>query len=55
MAVPSSGTLSLLSLAKEKVHDDYTSSNSVTGPISLKDLTLESEKLLKKFMNEYIL
>ena len=40
MAVPSSGTLSLLSLAKEKVHDDYTSGVSVTGPISLKDLTL---------------
>ena len=40
MAVPSSGTLSLQKLAKEKVLDDYDSSSSVTGGIHLTDLVL---------------
>lgn len=40
MAVPSSGTLSLQKLAKEKVLDDYNSSSSVTGGIHLADLVL---------------
>lgn len=38
MAVPSSGTLEMLKLAKEKVHDDYNSSFSITFPISMYDL-----------------
>ena len=39
MAVPSSGELSLLKIAKEKVHDDYTSVSSITGAISLTDVS----------------
>jgi len=38
MAVPSSGTLSLEKLAKEKVLEDYNSSTSITGGIHLSDL-----------------
>jgi len=38
MAVPSSGTLSMLGLSKEKVHDDYSSSSGITNPISMYDL-----------------
>mgnify|MGYP003140847770 CR=1 FL=1 len=40
MAAPSSGSLSLLGLAKEKVYDNYSSSSSPLGPLSLKDLSL---------------
>ena len=40
MAVPSSGTLSLLGLAKEKVHDDYNSGSSISGQIPFSYLTL---------------
>lgn len=39
MAVPGSGELSLLKIAREKVYDDYNSASSVTGPISLKDVS----------------
>jgi len=39
MAVPSSGTLSLLGLAREKVHDDYTS-GAISGQIPLKFVTI---------------
>ena len=38
MAVPGSGTLSMLGLSKEKVHDDYSSSSGITNPISMYDL-----------------
>lgn len=38
MAVPSSGTLSLQKLAKEKVLEDYDSSTSIVGGIHLSDL-----------------
>tara|TARA_R100001463_G_C3533654_1_gene221825 strand:- start:62 stop:835 length:774 start_codon:yes stop_codon:yes gene_type:complete len=38
MAVPTSGTLSLLKLSKEKVLENYNSSTSVTGGIHLSDL-----------------
>lgn len=38
MAVPSSGTLSLEKLAKEKVLEDYNSSTSIYGGIHLSDL-----------------
>lgn len=40
MAVPSSGTLSLIGLAKEKVHDDYSSGSSISGLIPLKFVTV---------------
>lgn len=40
MAVPSSGELSMLGLAREKVFDNYSSSSTPTGPYSLKDLSL---------------
>lgn len=39
MAVPSSGEITIHGLAKEKVYDNYSSTSSVTGPISLYDLT----------------
>ena len=39
MPVPGSGELSLLKIAKEKVHDDYTSGSSITGAISLTDVS----------------
>jgi len=38
MAVPGSGTLSMLGLSKEKVHDNYSSSSGITNPISMYDL-----------------
>ena len=38
MAVPTYGPLSMLGIAKELVHDDYNSSNSITGPIHYYDL-----------------
>ena len=38
MAVPSSGTLSMLGLAREKEWDDYNSTSSTYTPISLLDL-----------------
>ena len=38
MAVPSSGTLSMLGLAREKQWDDYNSTSSTYTPISLLDL-----------------
>lgn len=38
MAVPSSGQLNMLKLAREKVYDDYNSSSSITSPISMYDL-----------------
>jgi hypothetical protein len=40
MAVPSSGTLSLIGLAREKVHDDYAGSGAISGLIPLKFVTL---------------
>jgi len=40
MAVPSSGTLSLLRLAREKVHDDYAGSGAISGRIPLKFVTI---------------
>lgn len=41
MAVPASNNeLSLLKIAKEKVHDDYNSSSSVQSAISLKHVTI---------------
>ena len=39
MPVPGRGELSLLKIAKEKVHDDYTSGSSITGAISLTDVS----------------
>lgn len=38
MAVPSSGTLSMLGLAREKQFDDYASTSTPYNPISLLDL-----------------
>lgn len=38
MAVPSSGSLEMAKLAKEKVYGSYTASGSITGPISMYDL-----------------
>jgi hypothetical protein len=38
MAVPSSGTLSMLGLAREKVHDNYSSTSTPTAPYSIYDL-----------------
>jgi hypothetical protein len=38
MAVPGSGQLDMLKLAREKVYDDYNSSSSITAPISMYDL-----------------
>tara|TARA_B100001939_G_scaffold256337_1_gene223242 strand:+ start:461 stop:2056 length:1596 start_codon:yes stop_codon:yes gene_type:complete len=43
MSVPGSGELSLLKIAKEKVHDDYTSSSSITGTISLTDVSTSGD------------
>ena len=40
MATPSSGALSMLGLAREKVYDQYNSSTAPSGPFSLKDLSL---------------
>ena len=40
MAVPGSGTLSLLGLAREKVHDNYSSGSSISGLIPLKFVTI---------------
>ena len=40
MAVPGSGELSLLKLAREKLYDDYNSSGAVQSAISLKFLTI---------------
>jgi len=38
MAVPSSGQLDMLKLAREKVYDDYNSTSGITAPISMYDL-----------------
>lgn len=38
MAVPSSGQLDMLKLAREKVYDNYNSSSGITTPISMYDL-----------------
>lgn len=38
MAVPSSGPLNMSKLAKEKLYDDYDSTNSFIGPIFMSDL-----------------
>ena len=38
MAVPSSGQLLMRFLAKEKLYDDYSSVQGITGPISMYDL-----------------
>src|SRR5210317_1616735 len=38
MAVPGSGQLNMLKLAREKVYDDYNSSSAITAPISMYDL-----------------
>jgi hypothetical protein len=38
MAVPSSGTLSMYNLAREKHHDDYSSNQNILIPISMYDL-----------------
>jgi hypothetical protein len=38
MAVPTSGELSMLKLAREKKYDNYNSTSSITAPISLYDL-----------------
>ena len=40
MAVPTSGQLSMLKMAKEKKYDDYNSTSAITAPISLYDLFL---------------
>lgn len=40
MAVPSSGELSMLKLAREKKYDDYNSTSTPASPISLADLFL---------------
>jgi hypothetical protein len=38
MAVPSSGEITMLGLAREKVYDNYSSTSTPTAPYSLKDL-----------------
>ena len=38
MAVPSSGTLTMLGLAREKEYNNYSSTSTPTGPYSLYDL-----------------
>jgi len=38
MAVPSSGAVSMLGIAKELKHNNYNSTNSITGLISMYDL-----------------
>ena len=38
--VPASGELTMLGLAREKVYDNYISSNTPTGPYSMHDLVL---------------
>jgi hypothetical protein len=38
MAVPGSGQLNMLKLAREKVYDDYNSGSGITAPISMYDL-----------------
>lgn len=38
MAVPGSGSLCMLGLAREKVYDEYTSSQCVLGPMTMYDL-----------------
>lgn len=38
MAVPSSGTLTMLGLAREKVYNNYSSTSTPTAPYSLYDL-----------------
>jgi len=38
MAVPSSGALSMLGLAREKVYDNYSSGSTPTAPYSMYDL-----------------
>lgn len=38
MAVPSSGAVSMLGIAKELKHNNYNSNNSITGLISMYDL-----------------
>lgn len=40
MAVPSSGTLTILGVARELVNDDYTDTTAITSPISLKDMAV---------------
>lgn len=43
MAVPSSGPISILGLAREKVYDDYNSASTPTGPYALSDLVFGTE------------
>ena len=38
MAVPSSGTLTMIGLAREKVYDNYNAGNTPTQPYSIYDL-----------------
>ena len=38
MSVPSSGNISMLGLAIEKVYDNYSSTSTPTGPYSMYDL-----------------
>ena len=38
MAVPASGQITMLGLAREKVYDNYSSGSTPTKPYSLKDL-----------------
>lgn len=38
MAVPASGSISMLGLAREKVYDNYSSTSTPTGPYSIYDL-----------------
>ena len=40
MAVPSSGTITILGVARELVNDDYTNTTAITSPISLKDMAV---------------
>ena len=40
MAVPSSGALTILGVARELVNDDYTDTTAITSPISLKDMAV---------------
>ena len=46
MAVPSSGPISMLGLAREKVYDNYSSTSTPTAPYSLLDLTTASDSVM---------
>lgn len=46
MAVPSSGSISMLGLAREKVYDNYSSTSTPTAPYSLLDLTTASDTVM---------